>query len=148
MDFNNTIDGFKKTLLDNKVIDMKNISCTHCNDCCTIFAMVTEEELESLKGYFFDSEEGKKILKRARNKVKRHLRQNSIYFFCPFTDDETKKCSIYNIRPKICKEFHCNRELYRKYKEFKEDNYTDGEKSLNLYYFFEDIFVSFKWKDV
>ena len=52
-------------------------------------------------------EKNNDILKAAKER-KNKLESNTgaVSWICPFTT-KNKKCSIYNIRPKTCREFHC-----------------------------------------
>lgn len=90
-----------------EVHNMKNPLCIKCNECCSLLARLTEEEYNGLVEYLSDGE-GKKIYQQCWNKLKRYRRKGTIYMMCPFTDDDTKKCRIYDIRPKVCREFHCS----------------------------------------
>lgn len=126
------------------VTDMNNPLCLNCNECCSILTILSVKEHESLCEYF-ETEEGKKILKIARNKIKKHWRRSTIYMLCPFTDDNTKKCMIYDKRPTICKMYHCNKSNYKEYLIFK-DHYMkeldrESKNDYAILNFFEDLFL-------
>lgn len=84
----------------------KNGECIECSSCCSIFTPISIEELKILKRLFTG-----KIIK---NYVK-ILNENKEGFSatCPFSDFETKKCLIYNLRPSVCKTFHCDPKLVK-----------------------------------
>lgn len=125
-------------------IDMNNPFCLNCNECCSMLTVLSPIEYEALLNYF-QTEEGKAILKIAKNKVKRHWRKSIIYMMCPFTDDETKKCMIYSKRPCICKKYHCNKSTYEEYLIFKQKYFKELEleskTQYNILDFFKDVFL-------
>lgn len=94
-------------LKNDTVTNMQNPTCIACNECCSLFVGLTKEEYQTILA-FVQSKEGKSIYQRAKNKVKRYYRKGTLYGLCPFTDDTTKKCAIYAIRPFICRDFHCS----------------------------------------
>lgn len=118
-----------------EVTNMHNLFCSNCNECCSLHTPMTKEEYITLQEYF-QTADGKKILQQARNKVKRYIRKNTLYEMCPFTDDETKKCRIYDLRPTICKNFHCSKP---KEVESLKIELMDREDTKLIYDFFKDI---------
>ena len=91
-------------ILEDKVIDLNNPSCNNCNECCSILTMISEEEYKFYKKYFKKNNFILKAAKERRNKLESNT--GAVSWICPFTT-KNKKCSIYNIRPKTCREFHC-----------------------------------------
>lgn len=94
-------------LKENEVINMQNPLCIDCNECCSMTAQLEDEEYFDLLE-FIKTKEGKAIYQQGLNRIKRYFRQGTIYMMCPFTDEVTKKCRIYDIRPKVCRSFHCS----------------------------------------
>lgn len=79
-----------------------NGKCTQCGECCSNILPMTDEEIHIIRKY----------IKEHSIKEHRHLlplSEPSIDMTCPFLDDskETEKCDIYNVRPRICREFIC-----------------------------------------
>ena len=102
------IEQVLEQILEDKVIDLNNPSCSNCNECCSILTMITEEEYKFYKSYFNKHKDILKAAKERRRKLE--IKTKSISWMCPFSTN-TKRCSIYNIRPKTCREFHCKKEL-------------------------------------
>ena len=78
-------------------------NCTGCGACCSNFLPMTNDEIKTIKRYI------------AKNKIKEHrhilpLAEPTIDMTCPFLDDSKscEKCEIYEVRPKVCREFICN----------------------------------------
>ena len=80
-----------------------NGKCTECGQCCSNLLPMTEEEIETIK----------KHIKRYNIKENKHLVPlvNPILdMTCPFLDDSKscEKCKIYEVRPKVCRNFICD----------------------------------------
>ena len=77
--------------------------CTECGECCSNLLPMTDEEVEEIKKY----------VKRYNIKENKHfapLISQIIDMTCPFLDDSKscEKCKIYEVRPKICRDFICD----------------------------------------
>lgn len=73
--------------------------CSNCGACCGDLVMISKKEIETIKKYI------------EKNQIKEQpymIVGNAIVLTCPFRDEENKKCTIYPVRPSICKEFKCN----------------------------------------
>ena len=76
-----------------------NGNCSCCGSCCTEFLPVTRKEVENIFKYLrthdikeqYPYKEGK-----------------DLYVSCPFCSEETHKCLIYEVRPKVCRRFICS----------------------------------------
>lgn len=79
-----------------------NGKCSHCGSCCALYLPITEPEINQIKNY-----------------VKRHGVKPSMHkttdepiadMVCPFLRiaKTSTQCSIYPVRPKICKAYICN----------------------------------------
>ena len=84
-----------------KIIDFSDEkgNCNGCNDCCGLFAPISKEELIILKRKM-----NKKLIKKYENIVIN--KATLIDMTCMFADKE-KGCLVYNLKPDICKHFHC-----------------------------------------
>ena len=82
----------------------ENGNCNGCSECCNVFVPITKKELKLLKRLLT-----KKVLKR----YAKSTMNDSINCKCPFSTDDG--CSIYNLRPSICKNYHCKKELSKIY---------------------------------
>ncbi len=75
--------------------------CSGCGECCADLLPLTDKEIKHIKAY-----------------VKAHSipEQNNVPvvalgaydFTCPFRDNKNKCCTIYEIRPLICREYRCD----------------------------------------
>lgn len=100
------IKGFKEEFEDmnNGTYDMTNNGeCTQCGSCCSNILPMTEKEIRKIKSYI----KIHKVKEQKHNDVL--LKNITIDLTCPFLDEsKTKeKCLIYQVRPKICREFNC-----------------------------------------
>ncbi|MGL5717880.1 YkgJ family cysteine cluster protein [Cetobacterium sp.] len=102
----------------------KNGNCNGCKDCCTLMTSILKKEFDFLK---------KKVSKKhLRQYVKNQLTiqnqgKDGIDISCFFHIDG--KCSIYNVRPIICKKFHCRADL--------NENYYEAKLYKEIYFLFE-----------
>lgn len=80
-----------------------NGKCTGCGGCCSNLLPMTDEEVKIIRRY----------IKKHKIKERRHLApvaEPVIDMTCPFLDESKKseKCSIYEVRPHICRQFSCD----------------------------------------
>ena len=81
-----------------------NGKCRKCGSCCSNALMLTDNEVRVIKRYVFmhgirEQKQGSAVLK-----------DPAINMNCPFLDEdnsEGKKCTIYAVRPEICRDFNC-----------------------------------------
>lgn len=84
----------------------KDGKCSQCGACCSDLLPISESEYSRIKRY----------IKKHNIKEQKHTapavfaEQPKLDLTCPFLDDnkETEKCSIYSIRPAICRYFVCD----------------------------------------
>lgn len=81
----------------------KNGKCTGCGACCSNILPMTENEIRIIRQYI------------KKHGIKEQIRiiptvNPNIDMTCPFLDNSKKceKCTIYEVRPRICKDFICN----------------------------------------
>lgn len=90
----------------------QNGKCTGCGSCCSDLLPVSGKEIKEIKRYI----------------KKNHIQEQKHTFdlTCPFLNDSKSKdkCTIYQVRPEICRSFICNdphgaqknkKLLYKKY---------------------------------
>lgn len=100
----------KSASLEQAMADMNNGTydltcngeCTQCGNCCSNLLPMTEDEIATIRKY----------IKKHRIKEHRHilpLAEPTIDMTCPFLDDSKscEKCTIYEVRPMICRDFIC-----------------------------------------
>ena len=80
--------------------------CTGCGECCSNLLPMTESEITTIRRY---------IIKhgiRQRVRKMNFLSDPVMDMTCPFMDDSKAKdkCTIYPVRPQICKSFNCRKQ--------------------------------------
>lgn len=75
-------------------------ACSRCGQCCGAILPVTQQEIDQIKKYI------------AKNNIKpvptlRIFATRTQDMTCPFY--EKNKCLVYEVRPRICKDFMCNK---------------------------------------
>lgn len=78
----------------------KDGKCTKCGNCCTALLPMTKEELKTIQRY----------VKRKHIKIVEH-KDKDVQFdiTCPFRNDELRICTVYEVRPQICRDFKCDK---------------------------------------
>ena len=111
---------FLKRQMEDVVINMNNPNCIKCNECCSLITLITKEEYKRIKKYLMKNIG---LYNECMALLNRHTKKRIIYMMCPFST-RLKTCSIYKIRPQICRDFHCDPSL--KAEGFNKDNYIEG----------------------
>lgn len=75
----------------------KDGKCTKCGNCCTALLPITKQELKELQRY----------VKKHHIQIVRH--EGGIDITCPFRNDELGICTVYAVRPQICRDFRCDK---------------------------------------
>lgn len=101
-----TFEQIKKDMA-NGVYDLTdNGNCSQCGACCSNVLPMTDKEVETIRKY----------IKRHSIKPKNHttapLAQPTLDMVCPFLDTKKnkEKCKIYEVRPRVCRDFVCSPE--------------------------------------
>lgn len=92
----------------------ENGKCTQCGECCSNCLPMTKKEISIIKDYI-------KVHKVAEQLHTVCLREPAFDMTCPFLDitKDKEKCTIYKVRPRICRDFICCREKQKQLnKEF------------------------------
>lgn len=77
-----------------------NGNCSQCGECCAEFLTITKQEAETITNY---------LKQHPEIKCQHHSSSSDkIYVLCPFNDQVTHRCLIYDARPKICRDFICS----------------------------------------
>ena len=81
-----------------------NGTCSKCGNCCTNFLPVTKKEVSKIKQYV------------QTHNIQPENRKfgNNIIMQCPFLNQKTKKCNIYESRPFVCRDFLCSHKDWQK----------------------------------
>lgn len=103
-----TYGGFDEMMNDykNGVYNFtKDGKCIECGSCCSRHLAMNQREINTIREYI--KRHGIKQQKHAVN-----VYSSKLYdWTCPFLDDTKKnhKCTIYPVRPLICREFRCDK---------------------------------------
>lgn len=100
---------FLKNALKAEVVDLENPNCINCSECCSLLTMITDEEYKKYKKLF--NGKYKTIYQQSIKRWKKVAEEkNALNYTCPFIT-RNKRCAIYEIRPMVCKDFHCKSSL-------------------------------------
>ena len=81
-----------------------NGECSCCGQCCSNVLPMTKEEIDTIRKY----------IKKKHIKQQYHIcipENVDLDLTCPFLDNSKKlKCTIYEVRPKVCRDFICDKE--------------------------------------
>lgn len=89
---------FKDDTVYNIVNNCIGNKCSNCGECCVDFIPLTKREVKNIKSYI------------RKNNIKEnvYIEDGNFDNRCPFyVKDSCKHCSIYPVRPEICKTFKC-----------------------------------------
>lgn len=105
----------------------KDGHCSDCGSCCSNLLPISDREVERIRKY----------IKKNGIKAQTHvaiLANQALDMMCPFMKlRREKKCTIYPVRPQICRAFVCNKtamdaakdpELYREPKRIRDIRQT------------------------
>lgn len=67
-------------------------NCTNCGECCGAI-LVTKKEIDEIQRYLEKYPEVRQEASQREGK----------FLHCPFRDDEKYRCSIYSVRPLVCR---------------------------------------------
>lgn len=81
-----------------------NGKCSECGNCCSRYLALNNKEINTIRNYT-----KKHNIKQQKHAIFVH-REALFDATCPFLDDTraTHKCTIYEVRPLICREFKCD----------------------------------------
>ena len=81
-----------------------NGKCSNCGQCCSDFLPISNKEIKTIKRY----------IEQHKIKECNHLPiivNNVLDLTCPFRDNVNNKCTIYEVRPEICRNFICSKSM-------------------------------------
>lgn len=76
--------------------------CSGCGQCCSNFLPISGKEIKKIRRYI----QKKKITEQ------KHIVPTvgpTVDWTCPFRDNTSRKCVIYQVRPAICRDFRCDK---------------------------------------
>ena len=98
-----TLEAIERDMEDNIYNFTKNGKCSGCGNCCTNLLPMSQKEVDTVHRYI------------KRNKIKecKHLLPVATPTYdmtCPFRDNDNGICTIYEVRPMVCRKFICDNE--------------------------------------
>lgn len=80
----------------------KNGECSGCGNCCANFLPVSDVEIKRIREYI------------KKHGITEHIcrfptAEPVIDMQCPFRDEIGRRCTIYPVRPAICRDFRCDK---------------------------------------
>lgn len=79
-----------------------NGQCSNYGSCCSNFLPISEEEINKIR----------RFIKSNNVKEMKHIIPTAtptLDMTCPFRNDAERICTIYPVRPQICKDFRCDK---------------------------------------
>ena len=104
----NLLDCVQKGMEDNLYNFTKNGKCSNCGNCCTNLLPMSDKEVSRIKEYIKVND-----IKEYKHLVP--ISNPSVDMTCPFRNDDKKICTIYKVRPEICRQFICDNEKRAKH---------------------------------
>ena len=83
------------------ICNMQDGKCSNCGNCCGNFLPLTQTEINIIRIHIKDHQ-----IKEIPHE------ENSLT--CPVRDDENKCCTIYEVRPYICRFWRCDGHMTQK----------------------------------
>lgn len=96
-------EAVRKGMEDNIYNFTKDGKCSGCGNCCSNLLPMSRKEIEIICKYIkkHDIKESKHLFPLAKKATD---------MTCPFRDNGKGICTIYEVRPEICKQFICDSE--------------------------------------
>lgn len=101
----------------------KDGKCSNCGECCSNILPLTQKEIKQIKKYIYAHN-----IKPCEHTVN-VLRQKPVDMVCPFRDNVNKCCTIYPVRPLVCRLYMCSNGI----EEFKQQC-KDNQKAVSKTY--------------
>lgn len=92
-----TMEDFINSKVEPKTINGK---CSSCGECCSDILPMNQKEIRRIREYI-----QRKHIKECKNVVA----VKKYDLTCLFRDNALKICTIYEVRPEICRDFVCNK---------------------------------------
>lgn len=96
-------EAVRKGMEDNIYNFTKDGKCSGCGNCCSNLLPMSRKEIEIIRKYM-----KKHHIKESKRLFP--LSKKAIDMICPFRDNDKGICTIYEVRPEICKKFICDSE--------------------------------------
>lgn len=102
------LQSVQRDMEDNVFNFTKDGECSSCGNCCSNMLPLSRKEIDAIRRYIrkHNIRESKHILPVAKQPYD---------MVCPFRDNGNKICTIYPVRPEICRQFICDSEKRAKH---------------------------------
>lgn len=125
--------------LENAIVNMKNGvydftkdgECSNCGGCCSSILPLSRKEIRDIERYIRKH----KIQPYNHAKGSPLNKKPDFNFVCPFRDDIHRVCTIYSVRPFICRDFRCDKP--RKQIEADRKLVLENRSVVNMWEFFK-----------
>ena len=92
--------------------NMCNGACSRCGECCGLFIPFNDNDIKRIKKYV--------SLHKIQPVNRIDIMTGTFKAHCCFYDEISKKCTIYPVRPFVCRDFRCDREDWKVYRDMYE----------------------------
>lgn len=102
------LEAIQRGMEDNIYNFTKDGKCSGCGNCCSNLLQMSQKEVDAIHRY----------IKKHGIKECKHLlpvAKPAFDMTCPFRNNDKKICTIYEVRPEICKQFICDSEQRAKH---------------------------------
>lgn len=101
--------------------------CSGCGDCCTDLLPLTQKEVDRLREYAIAHD------LRAHTQMP-FYESGGVDLTCPFRNQITGKCDVYEVRPHICRLYICSKQTRQATIERNRWTFSKGVSTRSLRY--------------
>lgn len=102
MEVTSILEQTRRAMEDNIYNFTKDGKCSGCGGCCSNLLPLSLKEIDTIRRYI-----AKKHIKECKHIIP--FAAGNVYdMTCPFRDNAKKICTIYPVRPEICRAFICD----------------------------------------
>lgn len=98
--------------MENLKNNMVEDKCSRCGECCGLFIPFNDDDILRIRKYV--------QLHNIKPFNRIDLKNNTFKAHCCFYDENKKECTIYAVRPYVCRDFRCDRKDWKKYRDIYE----------------------------
>lgn len=103
--------------------------CIGCGECCSDFLPVSEKEIKRLKQY---------VRKHNLTEHRHNFLLGTNDCTCPFRNEASRKCDVYEVRPLICRSFICSKTIEKAGRDRNQISLGREERSMRFEIFGND----------
>lgn len=95
------IKAIQQDMEDNVYNYTKDGKCSGCGNCCSNMLPMSRKEIETIRKYI-----RKNGIRESKHLIP--VMKRPYDMTCPFRNNDSEICTIYPVRPEICKQFICD----------------------------------------